>query len=1119
MHATRAILLWALVPAGLASGEEVNYTAQVKPLLATKCFACHGALKQEAGLRLDAAQLIRAGGDSGPVITPGNAQDSVLLHRVAAADLSERMPPEGEGEALTAEQLALLRAWIDQGASAADESIPPDPRQHWAYQPPALGDVPRSIDALLAAKHAEARLTPALPAAKEVLLRRVHLDLIGLPPTREELHAFLNDDSPQAYERVVDRLLDRPQYGERWARHWMDVWRYSDWAGFGNEIRYSQRHIWRWRDWIVQSLNADKGYDQMILEMLAADELAPGDEDALRATGFLARNWYKFDRNSWLDDVVDHTSKAFLGMTTKCARCHDHKYDPITQREFYALRAVFEPYDVRMDHAPGEPNLEKDGLPRVYDAKPDTATYLFTRGDPKRPEKEHPVAPGVPAVVSGPAFEVAAVSLPLESYYPAMRAFVAQDLIAQAQAAVTATEAEAVKAREQLAQAETRLAAAPSEPAAMPTGVVFVDDGFSAPRPETWKAVRGMWDYADGGLVQKQIVSNFSPLVTVSDHPRDFVARLSFTPTGGSVYRSVGLSFDWVEDRNFQAVYLSAKDGGSTVSAFHRRNGADAYPSDAIAPHPIKIGQKTELEVRVRGDVLNVRVDGQLKLAYRLPVARQAGKFALWTYDASAEFHQVHVAALPADAALAPPTNQLAAEAPSADPTLVRTQAEQAVALAEKKRLAAQAKLAAVEARIATEQAKYRNAVEGTASPAPEEQDALAKAAGRAERQAALAEAEVNLLAAQHEADRARAAAKPGDEASDRAVTAAEQKAQAAEKARDTAHAAAEQITAAYQPLGPQYPKTSTGRRLALARWIADRRNPLTARVAVNHLWLRHFGQPLVEHMDDFGLRSPRPSLADLLDYLAIELMDHGWSMKHLHRLMVTSDAYQRSSIADFGLQIADSNSSNPQSEIRNLQSADPDNTLLWRANVRRMEAEVVRDALLAASGNLDLTMGGRELDHTQGLTSRRRSLYFRHAREKQMEFLQIFDAANPEECYRRRDSIRPQQTLAMMNSPLAVAQSRLLAARLAPAGASVDEAAFILAAFETILARRPSAAEAAECLQFLDRQAELLAEPEKLELLDNAANAVAASSDPRQRARENLVLVLFNHNDFVTIR
>ena len=197
-------------------------------------------------------------------------------------------------------------------------------------------------------------MTPQGPAERSLLLRRVYLDLIGLPPTREEMQAFLGDKSPDAYEKVVDRLLASPQYGERWGRHWMDVWRYSDWWGLGAELRNSQKHIWHWRDWIVESLNEDKGYDRMLREMLAADELYPTDPDALRATGFLARHYFIFNRTTWLDETVEHTGKAFLGLTFNCCKCHDHKYDPFSQADYYRFRAIFEPYQIRTDNVPGE---------------------------------------------------------------------------------------------------------------------------------------------------------------------------------------------------------------------------------------------------------------------------------------------------------------------------------------------------------------------------------------------------------------------------------------------------------------------------------------------------------------------------------------------------------------------------------------------------------------------------------------------------------------------------------------------------------------------------------------------------------------------------------------------
>ena len=334
-----------------------------------------------------------------------------------------------------------------------------------------------------------------------------------------------------------------------------------------------------------------------------------------------------------------------------------------------------------------------------------------------------------------------------------------------------------------------------------------------------------------------------------------------------------------------------------------------------------------------------------------------------------------------------------------------------------------------------------------------------------------------------------------------------------------------EEGDAVYEPLGEVYPRVSTGRRLALARWITDRGHPLTARVAINHIWLRHFGRPLVEKVDDFGLRSPRPRLADLLDYLAIELVNNQWSMKHIHRLIVTSSVYRMRS-ATFTV---------PESEALKVanhpQSMDPDNSRFWRMNVRRAEAETVRDALLHLAGNLDLTLGGSEIDHHQGLLIPRRSIYFHHARDNQMSFLDVFDAANPRECYRRQETIRPQQALALVNSSLALAQSRQVALRLSEqvllaGGVGVNENRssashdqFITLAFETILSRVPSAEELTACLEFLEFQAKQLSVPERLTLLSAEANDVAAATDPVQRARENLVLVLINHNDFVTIR
>ena len=218
---------------------------------------------------------------------------------------------------------------------------------------------------------------------------------------RQRWNRFKEADSDREdgwYERLTDRLLNSPQHGERWARHWMDIWRYSDWWGLGDQMRNSQQHIWHWRDWIVDSLNANVPYDEMIRSMLAADELYPNDLDKLRATGFLARQYFMFNRHSWLDETVEHVSKGFLGLTMNCAKCHDHKFDPIEQADYYRMRAFFEPYYVRMDSVPTEPDLTRDGIPRVYDGKLDTPTYLFVRGQENNPDKTKPLAPGVPEI-------------------------------------------------------------------------------------------------------------------------------------------------------------------------------------------------------------------------------------------------------------------------------------------------------------------------------------------------------------------------------------------------------------------------------------------------------------------------------------------------------------------------------------------------------------------------------------------------------------------------------------------------------------------------------------------------------------------------------------------------
>lgn len=754
------------------------------------------------------------------------------------------------------------------------------------------------IDSFIAAEHKARGLTPRPAATKEILLRRVYLDLIGLSPTPEELAAFEKDRSRNAYEKVVDRLLDDPRYGERWARHWMDVWRYSDWAGWagGNQIRDSKPHIWRWRDWIVESLNADKPYSRMIQEMLAADEIAPLDTNMLRATGFLVRNYKMLSREQWLEDTVKHTSQAFLGVTMGCAKCHDHMTDPISQAEYYQVRAIFEPHWVRTDKLPGNTNVMELGLARTFDTDTNPPTYFFNRGDERKPDTNRILFPDVPRALGG-SLKIQPVSLPWLAAHPDKQSFVYRD-------AMKAADKVLADSRAKLSAAKTNNSKSKLEEQELATA-----------------------------LVEAQ--------------------------------------------RNALAAVIEAEQ----LEAAGEK-GSPAW-----------------------------------KLAATNAVTRQR-------------------------------------EMAMADARLKLHQARNAEAEAKKKSDEAAEKLAAA---TTVKQAASTNEVEKVPAKKDDAQKAKKDAAEKAEK----------------------------------AHTEAKKKFTEAEKALADAEAKVKSAAdLAYKKRSTDdYPTNSTGRRLAFANWITDPDNPLTARVAVNQIWLRHFGRGIVETPHDFGRSGRAPSHPQLLDWLAAEFMKptfaagkrggDEWSMKHLHRLIVTSSTYRLASTPD------DANA-----------KLDPDNTFLWRMNSRRMEAEAVRDNLLYVAGDLDRTMGGPDIDHSLGLKSKRRSLYLRIAAEKEVEFLKIFDGPSVTECYVRRPTVVPQQSLAMANNELTLALSKALAKRLSTEAR--DDQSFARLAFEHVLARHPKPSEMELCQEFLQTRAQ-------------------QSSD--ERAREALVGVLFNHNEFVTVR
>jgi Protein of unknown function (DUF1553)/Protein of unknown function (DUF1549)/Planctomycete cytochrome C len=1159
----------SLLPSVVMSAEPINYLSAIKPIFKQRCFACHGVLKQEGELRLDTVVLMRVGGDSGSAIEPREAKNSLLIERVSAEDEAGRMPPEGEP--ITSDQITLLKMWIDQGSQAPkDEQPEEDPRDHWAFQRLLRPAVPKvkhddwgrnEIDAFVVAEHDRRGLSPLPLANKHVLLRRVYLDLIGLPPTRDELNAFLTDESANAYEKVVKRLLDRPQYGERWGRHWMDVWRYSDWYGRRHvpDVWNSAPQIWRWRDWIVRSLNEDHGYDRMLREMLAADEISPEDDESGYATGYLIRNWYALNPNDWMRSTVEHTGKAFLGLTFNCAHCHDHKYDPITQDDYFRLRAFFEPLYIRQDRVPGEADpgpfqdynystlrkIQRLGAVRVFDKKPDAPTWFYTGGDERNRVKDRgSIPPGVPAFLADSLPEIESVELPTRAWYPGLRPAVQETVLAQARQAIVAAE-EAVAAakqdddepspaaHDQLAKADAAYAAsvekakhAGSSGALVGKQSLFFD--ATAGRRIVQNKLPGLKS------VEDRFTLEFQLLILTDAHfnfqfAKDVVKGLtagyvafekgrivSYQPGSFTEFETGRYDFSSGQKRFHVKLVLQTEADRCLLTVRLLPDGktlVDRVPVALNGWNPV--GDPTKaitLDARTGSvaviDELIMTSPAPVDIADGSPVTVAHFDFEPPTYPDGRDV--VGLGGWEASpSSVAPAASVVSSTAGNAQLRSLMQQVEAArrVVHAQTLRLraamaqevAARTNLASIEARIAADRARY--------GETPDiDTVALARTASHLEREAALREAEADVLA--QERTLADAESKPADDTKrSKDVTAATKGLAAAKAALDKARKtlADETQTETYTAFSATYPRTSTGRRRALAAWITSRDNPLTARVAVNHIWMRHFHAPLVASVNDFGRNGDSPTHPELLDWLAVELMDSGWSMKHLHRLIVSSAAYRRISSAK---------------DASQWIVLDPENKLLWRMNTGRMEAEVIRDSLLYCAGKLDPKMGGQELENSESLTTHRRSLYYSVYPEQggKSPLGELFDGPDALECYRRTRTIIPQQALALTNSDLVHEVSAAIVSdweggedereRLGDNRLGDKETEqFVVEVFETILSRRPSDAELRICRDAFNEHRELL------------MKSSGGSEKGSRGARESIVRALLNHNDFVTVR
>jgi hypothetical protein len=941
-------------------------------------------------------------------------------------------------------------------------------------------------------------------------LRRLALDLIGLPPTAEEVETFLADPSEERYQQTIDRLLADPRHGERWARHWMDIWRYSDWWGLGEQMRNSHPLVWHWRDWIVESLNRDLPYDEMLRQMLAADELYPNDLAKLRATGFLVRNYFLFNRNQWMDETVEHVGKGFLGLTMNCSKCHDHKYDPISQEEYYRMRAFFEPYHVRVDMVPGEMDLNRDGIPRAFDGAPQTPTYVFIRGDEGKPDKSKAMTPGVPEILALEPLAIEPVDLPADAWQTGRRPWVQEAYLAAAEKKVESATTAVAAANERLATLRAKqdlLARSPASaaPAAEASPGPSLADNFATFDEGRWQRFGGDWKHEPGRLEQKLDGATRSVVRWREAPPRDFDATIKFTIRGGSQWRSVCLAFDSTQEdpssettENEQIVYVSAHAGGPKVQAAYSKHGQWHYPQDGMQSRSIELDRQYTFRVQVRDTLVNASLDGEPVLAWRSPLARRDGAMQLTTFDALAIFHEISIQPLAADVALREPNQKT-----TRDIAELARLAEKEVEVATLAERLAKAELESTQRRI---KAGELTGDEATADAAVARQDAVA------------AERRAKLAAAQHDVAQAELLLQQAadDKRQQLEKELAEKQASLAKAKRNAGvpiepddsftsfegsrWVATRFLTSTADDPTVTTPPESTGRRTALARWITDKRHPLTARVAVNHLWTRHLGAPLVPNVFDFGRNSIPPVNQPLLDWLAAEFVDSGWSMKHIHRLIVSSAAYRRSSSA--------------VGQEANI-AKDPENRYWWRRNPIRLESQAVRDSILALAKTLDETRGGPPVAMKDQESSKRRSLYFFHSNNDRNLFLTTFDEAMVKECYRRDQSIVPQQALALTNSALVLEASRQIAAELSKTSekAATDDEAFVRCAFKFVLGTQADAAEVAASLKAL-RAWQDIEKKSQAEAPSNEHNATAAMS-----ARANLVWVLLNHNDFVTLR
>jgi hypothetical protein len=901
-------LAWLFVIVGSAAAEPANdradfFEAKVLPILERHCIDCHGEDLAEHKLRLDTTVGILRGGESGePLLVPGKSAESYLLRRVTSQNEQEVMPRDGER--LSDAEVATLRTWIDQGAKmpGADEAAAALrlTTDHWSFQPvqrPALASTGNEIDALVTARLRETGLAMSPQADRETLIRRLYLVMHGLPPTPQEVRDFLADQRDDAYARLVDRVLDSPRYGERWARHWMDVVRYADTNGF--ETNRERPSAYHYRDYIVKSLNADKPYDQFIQEQLAGD--ASGID---AATGFLVAGPYDIvkgqdpnlrlmQRQDELADVVNTVSTAFLGLTIGCARCHNHKFDPILQKDYYSMQAVF----AGVKHG-------------------------------ERPLRRLP----------GEASE--------------------KQLLALKSAAAAAEVA--------LGDLRKKAASSLRKNAGAPNDTHRVEDL----RPP---------------VNAKSNEEIFAPTAALS------VKFTIFATNSGAPCIDELEVFDEAGTNVALAAHGAKATASGTIAGYeiHKLNhindgetgNAHSWIASTVANSWVRIDFPAQSRVQriVWSRDREGRFADRIATQYKIEVVAAPNQ---WTTVASSDNRQPPAGA---NKNANKPSNEFLARLSVPDAAAAR--------------------------RLLTELGELKSRIE--------------------------------TLSANEQAWVGQFNANPGPT----------YRLYRGEPLQKREIVPPDALTV-LGTLGMDVDEPEQRRRVRFAQWIASPENPLTARVMVNRLWHYIFGNGIVDTPSDFGANGGSPTHPELLDWLADEFVQGGWSIKHMQRLILLSSTFQQSSA--------------PQKDALAIDAAG---RYLWRYTPRRLEAEAIRDSMLAVSGALDLQMGGpgfylldvqrENVVHyfpkeKYSPAEFRRMVYLFRVRAAQDGVFGAFDCPDGGSVMAKRSrSNTPLQALNLFNSSFTTQQSAIFANRLrAEAGDSAESQVEL--AFQLCFARPP---------------------------------------------------------------